>query len=53
MDIFSNLKEYQLLELREDLKTIFMILIFINTIWEIIRGTLRRRRSGGEQRRAW
>ena len=25
MDIFSNLKEYQLLELQEDLKTIYMI----------------------------
>jgi hypothetical protein len=25
MDIFSELKEYQLLELQEDLKTIFMI----------------------------
>jgi len=25
MDIFNNLKEYQLLELQEDLKTIFMI----------------------------
>ncbi len=25
MDIFSNLKEYQLLELQEDLKTVFMI----------------------------
>ena len=25
MDIFSNLKEYELLELQEDLKTIFMI----------------------------
>ena len=25
MDIFCNLKEYQLLELQEDLKTIFMI----------------------------
>ena len=25
MDIFSNLKEYQLLDLQEDLKTIFMI----------------------------
>ena len=25
MDIFINLKEYQLLELQEDLKTIFMI----------------------------
>jgi hypothetical protein len=25
MDIFSNLKQYQLLELQEDLKTIFMI----------------------------
>ncbi len=25
MDIFENLKEYQLLELQEDLKTIFMI----------------------------
>ena len=25
MDIFSNLKQYQLLDLQEDLKTIFMI----------------------------
>ena len=25
MDIFSNLKEYELLELQDDLKTIFMI----------------------------
>ena len=25
MDIFNNLKEYQLLELQEDLKTFFMI----------------------------
>jgi hypothetical protein len=25
MDIFSNFKEYRLLELQEDLKTIFMI----------------------------
>ena len=25
MDIFSNLKEYELLELQEDLKTIFII----------------------------
>jgi hypothetical protein len=25
MDIFSKLKEYQLLELQEDLKTVFMI----------------------------
>ena len=25
MDIFSKLKEYELLELQEDLKTIFMI----------------------------
>ena len=25
MDIFINLKEYQLLELQEDLKTVFMI----------------------------
>ena len=25
MDIFRNLKEYELLELQEDLKTIFMI----------------------------
>ena len=25
MDIFNNLKEYELLELQEDLKTIFMI----------------------------
>ena len=26
MDIFSNLKEYELLELQEDLKTVFMIM---------------------------
>ena len=25
MDMFSNLKEYELLELQDDLKTIFMI----------------------------
>ncbi len=29
MDIFSNLKEYELLELQEDLKTIFMIKKYI------------------------
>ncbi len=37
MDIFSNLKEYELLELQEDLKTIFIIKKIIIYVIQIMK----------------